>query len=227
MTIPSEQPHESQSHEHILKRVSDYYTEKVTTHGPVHRGVDWNSTESQEMRFRQMLKVVDTDSDAPFSLIDYGCGYGAMAGFMKSQRERGKLPPFEYIGFDISQAMIDQANAANPDPGACRFTADLNGLPPADYTVASGIFSVKLATPAEEWKQYCLDTMDTLARLSTKGFAFNMLTGFADPDRMRPDLYYPDPHWIFDHCRTKYSKWVALLHDYGIYEFTIHVKLLG
>ena len=52
-----------------------------------------------------------------------------------------------------------------------------------------------------------------------------MLTSYSDPDRMRPDLYYGDPCRLFDHCKRRYSRHVALLHDYGLYEFTILVRL--
>ena len=41
---------------------------------------------------------------------------------------------------------------------------------------------------------------------------------------MRPYLYYADPLFLFDYCKKKYSKSVALLHDYGLYEFTILVR---
>jgi hypothetical protein len=51
-----------------------------------------------------------------------------------------------------------------------------------------------------------------------------MLTSYSDPGRMRPDLYYGDPREYFDLCKRKYSRHVALLHDYGLYEFTIIVR---
>jgi hypothetical protein len=41
---------------------------------------------------------------------------------------------------------------------------------------------------------------------------------------MRPELWYPDPAWAFDLCKRRYSKEVALLHDYGLYEFTMLVR---
>jgi hypothetical protein len=41
---------------------------------------------------------------------------------------------------------------------------------------------------------------------------------------MQDYLYYADPRVLFDHCKTRYSKNVALLHDYGLYEFTILVR---
>jgi hypothetical protein len=51
-----------------------------------------------------------------------------------------------------------------------------------------------------------------------------MLTSYSDPDRMRPDLYYANPGEIFDQCKQRYSPQVALLHDYGLWEFTVLVR---
>jgi hypothetical protein len=51
-----------------------------------------------------------------------------------------------------------------------------------------------------------------------------MLTKYSDADRMRGDLYYGDPAFFFDHCKRSFSRNVALLHDYGLYEFTILVR---
>ena len=52
-----------------------------------------------------------------------------------------------------------------------------------------------------------------------------MLTTYSDAEKMRPDLYYGDPTFFFDHCKRNYSRNVALLHDYELYDFTILVRL--
>jgi len=67
-------------------------------------------------------------------------------------------------------------------------------------------------------------TLDALDRTSYRGFAFNCLTCFADADKMRDNLYDADPCAFFDLCRRRYSHHVALLHDYGLYEFTVLVR---
>ncbi|MBC7939785.1 MAG: class I SAM-dependent methyltransferase, partial [Chitinophagaceae bacterium] len=36
--------------------------------------------------------------------------------------------------------------------------------------------------------------------------------------------YYPDPLDLFDVCKRRFSRNVALLHDYGLYAFTILVR---
>jgi len=40
----------------------------------------------------------------------------------------------------------------------------------------------------------------------------------------RPDLYFGDPLLYFDFCKRNFSRNVALLHDYGLYDFTILVR---
>jgi hypothetical protein len=138
-------------------------------------------------------------------------------------RERGA--EVVYRGFDLSASMLEHARREHSAPPDIAFVSDESELEPADYTVASGIFNVKLRTPVEEWREYVLDTLKTIASLSAKGFAFNVLTSYSDADRMRDDLYYGDPRFFFDHCKREYARNVALLHDYGLYEFTMIVRL--
>ena len=202
---------------HMLRSVEDYYAAKLRKHGPTPLGVDWNSAESQILRFEQLLRVCDVS--ASFSIIDYGCGYGALVDYLA-----GKGLEFFYTGYDISADMINKAREIHRECQNCNFISDISNLSMADYTVASGIFNVKLQASDEEWHTYMLNTVERLATLSTKGFAFNALTSYSDPNKRRPDLYYADTLFWFDYCKKHFSRFVALLHDYPLYEFTILVK---
>ena len=93
-----------------------------------------------------------------------------------------------------------------------------------DYTIASGVFNMNLETTDEEWKNYVINTIGTMNKLSKKGFSFNMLTSYSDKEFMRDDLYYADPLFFFDYCKKNFSKNIALLHDYQLYDFTIVVR---
>lgn len=201
----------------IERRVGDYYTEKLSAHGATHAGVDWNSEESQRLRFDQLLGVVDFS--APFSINDFGCGYGALIDELERRGQR-----FSYAGFDVAAAMIDEARRRYGDAADRRFTTDPAALPVADYTVASGIFNVLAGADAGEWSEYVRSTASRMARVSRRGLAFNSLTSYSDADRMVPELHYADPCLLFDWCKRELSRHVALLHDYGLYEFTIIVR---
>jgi SAM-dependent methyltransferase len=196
--------------------VADYYAAKLAEYGETPQGVDWNSEESQVLRFEQLNKVID--ASLGFSLNDLGCGYGALFDYLRS-----RYRDFTYNGCDVSDSMIRAAqNRYAHHPNARFFVA---AKPPetADYGIASGIFNVRLGRDDAEWRDYLEDTLDGLDRTSRKGFAFNCLTSYSDADKMRDYLYYADPCALFDLCKRRYSRYVALLHDYGLYEFTILV----
>jgi SAM-dependent methyltransferase len=205
--------------ESILDRVERYYSGRFAEHGATARGVDWNSAASQELRFRQLLRLVE-DEPGRFSLNDYGCGYGALAPYLIRRNAN-----VVYRGFDLSASMLEHARETYERPPDVVFVAHESNLGPADYTVASGIFNVKLDVPEAEWRVYVLETIDKLAQLSARGFAFNMLTSYAEPEKMRPDLYYGDPCELFDQCIVRFTRHVALLQDYGLWEFTMIVRM--
>lgn len=209
----------SDRNENILADVAHYYAGKIREHGQTPRGVDWNSAEGQTLRFRQLAELFRSATEN-FSVIDLGCGYGAFVDFLAMNYR----DDFRYHGYDVSGDMIEAARAAHPATQQACFHVGAEPVEPADYAVASGIFNVRMNHPDTDWLDYIESTLDLMDRYSRRGFAFNCLTGYADEDRKRPDLYYADPCRLFDRCRRRYSRNVALLHDYGLYEFTILVR---
>lgn len=215
----------SDSHEPILIDIAKYYSDKLTEHGESPHGVDWNGEEGQTLRFAQLCKIIDLSSG--FSINDLGCGYGALYDFLLQQHTY-----FSYAGIDISEKMIAAAHRRHSEDSnesdcknvQARFLCASQPDQVADYGVASGIFNVRLEKSDAEWKAYMMDGLDKLHHTSKKGFAFNCLTSYSDADRMRDYLYYADPCEIFDFCKRRYSRNVALLHDYDLYEFTILVS---
>jgi SAM-dependent methyltransferase len=201
----------------ILDAVERYYSAKFDEHGPRAQGVDWNSAESQELRFVQFTHLFRQENDR-FSINDLGCGYGAFAAFLQQHGYDAR-----YTGYELSPAMLEAARATFRENKDVQFVHG-SILEAADYSVASGIFNVRLGFDEDEWRAYVEATIDDLAGASRSGFAFNMLTSYSDPDRRRPDLYYTDPGAVFDLCKRRYSRQVALLHDYGLWEFTIVVR---
>lgn len=202
----------------LFDGVAHYYAQKLAAHGDTPRGVDWNGETSQILRFEQLCKIIPGDADC-FSLTDLGCGYGALFDFLQA-----KPWQFTYLGVDISDAMVSAARARNAGQHNARFVAAHEPDALGDYCVASGIFNVRLGWSNPEWFDYLSATIDVLDRNSALGFAFNCLSSYSDLEKRRDDLYYADPCQLFDLCKRKYSTQVALLHDYGLYEFTILVR---
>lgn len=201
----------------LLTEVADYYSEKLALHGETPKGVDWNGEDSQVLRFEKLCKIIDDRSQ--FSINDLGCGYGALYDFINS-----RFPRFLYSGVDVSENMIRSAERRYQGVDQARFVLSCEPDSVADYGVASGIFNVRLGRSDTEWREYVETMLDILDRTSRIGFSFNCLTSYSDAEKMRDDLYYADPCALFDLCKRRYSRNVALLHDYGLYEFTILIR---
>ena len=200
----------------IREKVKNYYSEKVLQFGATPPGVDWNSSESQQLRFEQLVKVCN--GSTKFSINDLGCGYGAMYDYLTRQGFK-----FQYSGYDLSDSMINEARRLTAGKNNCEFTVG-DSLREADYTVASGVFNVKMDVDSREWERYVLEVLEKTDQASRRGFAFNILTHYSDPEYMKDHLYYADPCFYFDYCKKNFSKHVALLHDYPLYEFSILVR---
>jgi len=199
-----------------LDHVKSYFDKRIREHGASPRGSDWNSEASQNIRFDQLLRVVEAQT---FSILDYGCGYGALADYLVTRGFDA-----DYYGYDILESAIETARQAHQDASRRTFFTDKSKLPTCDYTVASGIFNFRGEQSFKEWTEYVLGVLDEFNSLSRRGFSSNFLTKYSDAEKMRPDLYYADPLFLFDHCKRNFSRNIALLHDYRLYDFTLVIR---
>ena len=204
--------------EDYLKKVERYYNAKIHKFGASPKGVDWNSSDSQLVRFSILEKIIEVTQS--FSVADFGCGYGAMYEYLS-----GNYCHYQYHGYDIAGEMIAAAKS--------RYCKELNASwhqssvlehKAFDYVIASGIFNVKLENSDDSWLSYLIKTITMMNEASINGFAFNCLTCYSDREFMRNDLYYANPLELFDYCKRSFSRNVSLLHDYNLYEFTILVR---
>ncbi len=205
--------------EDLRQRTLAHYREKFAEHGSTPRGVDWNGAESQLLHFEQLLKLLPDPARGAFSLNDFGCGYGALVEVLLQ-----RWSDAHYRGCDVNAEMIEAARALHGGRPNVRF--DVADRPPlqADYGLASGVFTLRLGRSDAQCQADMLDALDALADTSSEGFGFNCLTAYSDADKMKEHLFYPDPCVLFDLCKRRFAKNVALLHDYGLYAFTILVR---
>ena len=199
----------------IFSDIENYYTNKVKTYGATPKGVDWNGEQSQILRFEQLSKIIKKDS---FTIADIGCGYGKYVEYLQRN-----FKIFNYTGYDLSQEMIQNANK-NYKNMSFLCIDNMSDMSVSDYSIASGIFNVKMQHSNSEWLAYILETLVKINEKTTNGFSFNMLTKYSDKEFVKDNLYYADPLFIFDYCMKNFAKNIRLMHDYDLYEFTILVK---
>src|SRR3989304_3245510 len=121
--------HDSAFSSSFLHPVKTHYQSCRDKHGATPQGVDWKDYEAQYMRFRALARLFDSGT-----VNDWGCGYGAFYKFCGPG----------YTGYDIVPQTLEHG----------RFILSDRPTELADYTVASGLFNVKLAIPHTEWVSY-------------------------------------------------------------------------
>jgi len=201
----------------FFAEIASYYNLKLSKNGETPQGVDWNGLASQEQRFDQLCKIIPDKNY--FSLNDLGCGYAALLDYLQKRQLACR-----YIGIDISEKMIDAAKRRHDKYKDARFIINSKPDKISDFSIASGIFNVRLKKNDLEWFSYMRCVLDNLNFASARGFAFNCLTAFSESDKKKDYLYYAEPFSLVQLCMQRYSRNVALLHDYGLYEFTILVR---
>jgi len=203
----------------INKKFEDYYYNRLTYFSNDAQRVGWKSLEAQETRFLQLGKLIQTNQ---FVMNDLGCGIGCFLSFL--QKHFGT--EISYKGYDLLPEMIDEAKEKYGETEKTAFLKidNITAMQEADYSVACGIFNLCYEVPEKEWLAYILETITALHQKSTKGFAFNALSKYTGADKMSESIYYADPCFLFDFCKTNFSKNVTLLHDYDFDDFTILVR---
>ncbi|MDP3357384.1 MAG: class I SAM-dependent methyltransferase [Polaromonas sp.] len=203
----------------VYEDIERYYTGKVLAHGPTPLGADWTCQPTQELRFIQLLKLCDFGK--AFSLNDVGCGYGALASFL-ARRHRGAR--VDYLGTDLSQAMVDQAKPRLPANIQARFVAGTSIPRVADYSVASGIFNVKLAQNTDRWTLFIEKTLSEMNHASRLGFAVNFLAPSGIDFEPIAELYRTSVDVWLQYCEGQFNTRVELVENYGMNEFTLLVR---
>jgi len=202
---------------HTLDELARQSTEKLRTFGTTHRGVGYRDENSQPIRFGKLVEVIYGEVGDGVAINDLGCGYGALFEFIEKNTP---IRISEYFGYDLSPEMLVAGKEFLTDDRAS-FLKSPTVTTRADYSFVSGTFNHRPGATDEAWTSYVEETLLNLAEFSRVGFSFNMLTTYVD--FKVDDLYYANPFHFFDYCKRNISKYVALSHDYPLFEWTMHV----
>ncbi|MFN3701554.1 MAG: class I SAM-dependent methyltransferase [Alphaproteobacteria bacterium] len=201
-----------------LKKIESMYSNNMRDMGTTSKAVGWNSEDCQSLRFTKLSSIID--DNGPYSVNDYGCGYGAHLRFLTETLGHDVTA---YNGYDISKDMLSSArDNLSAFTGSLNLQQAENITTEADYSFVSGTFNVRFEAPREEWEDFMRAKLDEINRHSRKGFSFNVLTSYADWEETH--LYYGDPSYWFDYCKKNFSRAVSLLHDYPLWEWTMIVR---
>jgi len=202
-------------------KFSEFYQGHLQQHGASAQGVGWKNEEAQLIRFSKLYELISDKDHSSFSINDLGCGVGDFVHFLSTRAQN-----FVYRGYDIMPEMIQKAkmNYAHRHQTSFQCVSHAAETLLSDFTIASGIFNIRFEAHDEQWLTHVLETLEIMNNKSLRGFAFNILSIYSDPEYRKKELYYADPRYLFDYCKKSFSKNVALLHDYDQYDFTLIVR---
>lgn len=204
-----------------------YYESLLNEHGESYKALDWNSTESQKLRFQifeELFKLGNKNNN--FSILDVGCGFGDMVSYLKLKKYR-----FNYTGVDISLKLIEIAEKRHPD---ARFSIlDILKDPirdKYDYVFASGIFNIRTS---EEFShlEFVKSMLLRMFELCKIGVGVNFLSiavaqrmssvyGINEENLNKNQYYYFKPDQIVSFCNFISGRYI-LKHDYHPSDFTV------
>lgn len=214
----------------IAGDVTDYYTGTLAQHGETPRGVDWSCKPTQELRFIQLLRIcsfkasISTSlsfSTTAFSLNDVGCGYGALCGFLRQRHRQARI---DYLGVDLSQAMVDSARSRWGHLQNTIFDIANSSLRSADYSIASGLFNVRLNHADIDWEPWVAQTLQNLRSASRVGFSVNFLSPPQPGESSPQALYRPTVARWKNFCENELQSSVQAITGYGMREYTLLVR---
>lgn len=192
-------------------RAAKLYNDRFTEFGRDLRTVGWGNAPDQQLRFHTLLRGLAPKGKV---VLDVGCGLGDLVPFL----HEACSGDFRYVGIDIAGKLVDDARAHHGGSGREFHCGDIFSvdLPPVDIAVLSGALSLKTAG-IEAYAQATMERMFSLARESA---SLNFLSTYADFEAEKNQHYQPEQ--VFGWAK-RLTRHVNLLHDYGLYEFTVQL----
>lgn len=141
-----------------------FYSSAIEKYGTTARGVNWNSKQTQTIRFKTILKLLPKKLK-DYTILDAGCGFGDFYFYLEDKKNL----PANYIGVDIHEDMV---SIASNNTGEEILNIDIiqDKLPKADFIVCSGAMNVLSSYETYLFMRNCFLS-------SNIAFVFNILHG--------------------------------------------------
>jgi len=191
------------------------YRKRWQEYGYDPRTLGWNK-DCQWVRFEALFEGIREDECG--SLIDLGCGFADLLGYLRRRGWNGR-----YTGVELVEELISEARRQYADDCAAEFvTCDIQSFAPSsksDVAVALGIFNHRLH---QDNFEFIRQTFDRMWAITNKVVACDFLSTTSDPERRQADLYYADPREVYA-MAVNYSRRTQIHHAYMPFEFQVKI----
>ena len=147
------------------------YENQFRRYGPVPEGVHWVGSDRQKLRFQLLLKTVfEHNKSWETSIADVGCGYGALAEYIKQHASSKSL---QYFGYDISEQLISHCHD-NINYSWADFKVGKSPDTKVDYCVMSGTYNLAMTSNVQQWEDYIFNCLNDCWKQTEKLMIFNL-----------------------------------------------------
>jgi SAM-dependent methyltransferase len=146
-----------------------FYTNAIKKYGLTPKGVCWNSSIHQSVRFEMILSLLPDDLSKA-TIVDAGCGFGDFYTYV----QKNSLDIGEYIGLDIHPKMCEIAKT-NTTKEILHCDILKNELPAKEFYISCGALNLLTKFETHLFVQNCYNS-------SQKAFIFNILHGDKQSD---------------------------------------------
>lgn len=195
----------------MIDKVKRQYQEAYNEHGNSLDAVFIPKGRQLE-RFSSLLTYVKKES---FSILDYGCGLGQMADYVKQ-----KCPQANYSGVDIVEDFISENRKKY---GFAKFDVIRDCYDVKDYynvIAAAGVFNLLYVKDKDEHQQIIYDNLSHLFSKATDLLSVNFMTD--QVDFIQDGAFHQNVNELYDFAKNNLTKRVAIDESYMPYEFTFH-----
>ncbi|OGB89399.1 hypothetical protein A2625_07920 [candidate division WOR-1 bacterium RIFCSPHIGHO2_01_FULL_53_15] len=204
-----------------------YFEGLLAQHGTNYLALDWNSTDSQRLRFKVLKELFIYGKKASgISLLDVGCGLGDLYGFFKADGllSRNKI---NYSGYDISPKLIEAARKRYTDAKfEVKDIIEERHVPKFDYIICSGVFNIR-TTDRLDHLNFVKEMMFRMYDLASFGVGINFLSEGGLPAARAEDVesgryFFFNPEEILNYSRFVATRYI-IRHDYHPGDFTLYL----
>lgn len=195
-----------------------HYSDCFSRHGATAQGVDWPKEADALTRHRVMLNIIREHDFPGCSLLDLGCGYGAL----KDTIDTLGLS-LEYTGIDLSEPLLESARQRHPSLAfhqrdILQHPLDAQSV---DYVLMNGVLTEKRDLSFEAMERFMQALLKAAYAACRKGIAFNVFRTQVDFED--PKLFYMPYDRLAAFLGAELSRNLVFRGDYGLWEYTVYV----